>query len=580
MPSLHKSENLALFVLLLSFCIVALGYSVTIPLGEAPDEVSHFAYTQYLVQNRQLPPLAGAAGGEANQPPLYYLLGAAATFWIPELNLEILANPDWQLNDPDTPNVLLHTRQEAFPYQSGALAWHLIRLVSVVLGAVTVWATFYLAQETFPDDPALAFAAAAFVAFLPEFTFLSSVVNNDNLVNALSALTLLLFIRVLQIPRLGHFVLLGILLGLDLLAKISAFTFWVTVAITLLVAKSYASFIKRMGIISLIFVVAFIVICPWMIYNTSVFNDPLSWSRFMSITPRVEPMTWSDWLANGAAIYDSFWGKFGGATHLRLPFMTYLAFAGLLGIGFLGALFLANDWRKGKLSALTRRAWIVYLLFWFVLAASHIQLTTSVAGMDQARRIFPGLPILAILLVAGILRFSQRYRNFTAIIFAGGMASIGLATWIFVCAWYAPPSQSLNALPSLNQPMLSADFGGQIRVIAARVEHTNAAPGDSIPVQIYWQAQNNPTENYWLLLQLAGKDGIVANEDGVPSAGRVTTDWWQKDQVFASRHTLVIPKDAPPGTYTLWLGLHPFGRWEWLPVHGQDRLMLAEIQVK
>jgi hypothetical protein len=68
---------------------VALGilYSVTTPLFEAPDEQWHFAFVQHVATGRGLPVQTVAkpthlARQEGSQPPLYYLLAAAATFWI------------------------------------------------------------------------------------------------------------------------------------------------------------------------------------------------------------------------------------------------------------------------------------------------------------------------------------------------------------------------------------------------------------------------------------------------------------------------------------------------------------------
>ncbi len=94
-----------------------------------------------------------------------------------------------------------------------------------------------------------------------------------------------------------------------------------------------------------------------------------------------------------------------------------------------------------------------------------------------------------------------------------------------------------------------------------------------------WQALQDPGEDYWLLVQLVGTGEPVANQDGVPANGRPTTDWWHKGQVYTSLHKFKIPDDLAPGTYTLRLGLHPFERWEWLPVNGGDMLPLAKIDV-
>jgi hypothetical protein len=79
------------------------------------------------------------------------------------------------------------------------------------------------------------------------------------------------------------------------------------------------------------------------------------------------------------------------------------------------------------------------------------------------------------------------------------------------------------------------------------------------------------------LFKLANADGFEINHDGVPANGQLTTDRWQSGQQFFSWHRIVIPPDAPPGTYTLKLGVHPFGRWDWLPVRGQEMLTLGTI---
>jgi hypothetical protein len=84
MKTRFKAERFALPALLCVFVAVALTYSVVIPLGEAPDEVPHWSYVQYLVQNQRLPLSEGAVSGESHQPPLYYLIGALATFWLPQ----------------------------------------------------------------------------------------------------------------------------------------------------------------------------------------------------------------------------------------------------------------------------------------------------------------------------------------------------------------------------------------------------------------------------------------------------------------------------------------------------------------
>ena len=55
-------------------------------------------------------------------------------------------------------------------------------------------------------------------------------------------------------------------------------------------------------------------------------------------------------------------------------------------------------------------------------------------------------------------------------------------------------------------------------------------------------------------------------KDGSPSAGRDSTDSWQRGEIIGSTHRLEMPGELPPGVYRLTVGIHPFGRKNWLPI--------------
>jgi hypothetical protein len=172
--------------------VLAVAYSVILPLGEAPDEVPHFTYVRYLAQHRRLP--TTVEEHEAFQPPLYYVLGAILTAGIqdqPDAPFAVRANAHYDVTDPRAPkNLLLHTAEEDWPYRGWALSWHLVRLLSIALGAITVWAIYRTGRVLFEDRPAIPLAMAALTAFTPQFLFMSAVVNNDDAATAFSALVL------------------------------------------------------------------------------------------------------------------------------------------------------------------------------------------------------------------------------------------------------------------------------------------------------------------------------------------------------------------------------------------------------
>ena len=573
--------NRYLALILGTFVVLALGYSFAIPLGEASDEVPHWAYVQYLREHRTLPKSEGAVVGESHQPPLYYLIGALATSWIPTQDFPIIANPDFVLDDPQTPNVLLHTRREAFPYRDVPLAWRLVRVLSIVMGAVTVWTTWRLAREILPDRAEIALGAAAFVAFLPGFVASSAVVNNDNLIVMLASLTILQVVRIARRQLVWReMLLLGVLLGLAPLTKLSGLVLWLfTAGVFFFLAVATRRW-KAIAIhAALAFGIGIVILAPWVLYNLVRNGDPFGWSVVLATTEvRQTAMTWDDWAFYVRGMYSSFWGRFGGVVHLSVPDAVYAALGALGILALVGWVAHARATRRrfdrGARLLLASFTWL-----WAILLAAHIRWTLVVGGTDQARQIYPGLPLLAIVLVAGWgWLFESRRRTMLAV-WSVASAAFAFAVLIYLRSVFAAPLQDVRALAPLGGANRPADFEGLIRVLDYRVDRTQVAPGDALTVQVYWQALADPFENYWLLLQLIGKEGAIANKEGVPSAGRLTTDWWKAGQGFASRHTLVIPSEVVPGTYTLQLGLHPFGRWEWLPVNGREMLGLETISV-
>jgi hypothetical protein len=72
---------------------------------------------------------------------------------------------------------------------------YVARMVSVVLGSLIVLMTGLAARELFPAEPLVRYGAPLFLALHPMFAFAHAGVNNDVLVNALSALALLVMAR-------------------------------------------------------------------------------------------------------------------------------------------------------------------------------------------------------------------------------------------------------------------------------------------------------------------------------------------------------------------------------------------------
>jgi hypothetical protein len=564
-------DNLALVAILALFAILATGYSVIVPLGEAPDEVPHFTYIRYLAEHHRLP--VGAEEHEGFQPPLYYFIGAASTFWIDTSDFVVRANGDYSFTDDLPPfNLLLHTTEESFPYHGWALAWHLLRLLSVAMGAATVWATYFIAREIFPRERYIAVGAAAFNAFLPQFLFISGVINNDNLAACLSALMLLVTVRILRGARgYGHFLLLGILTALGVMAKTSLLNFYaivlLTIGLVLWQEKAELRSSVRRGIILLLLSgLPFVVIAGWwFVRNQLLYGDPLGWALVLAANAlREAPLTLADiqWLIWG--LYRSFWYRWIGI-ELELPFYVALAIPCVLAL--VGLLTL--PWRREQLSPGSPLMLSVLGIYFLMVAGSLIPWTATVQGTDQARLLYPALPAIVIFMFLGWAQLvPKKWGTHLACGVGGAMLLFAVVAPLrYTMPVYAPPPiLTTDDLADVDN-RVDINFGDKIRLAGYELNGQEWHPGDDLLVTMYWEALDDLHQDYWLQMRLVHRRGYdLTFEDGCPSAGRYTTDHWKKGDVIPSVHRLRIPEDAADANYRLTLSMHPFGSEEWLPV--------------
>lgn len=446
-------KNRFLIVIIVVYCVLAIGYSVIIPLGEAPDEVSHFAYVQSLAVQHQLPGKEGAASGQAHQAPLYYVLSALLMSWIPDQAFNYIANPDWELANLATPNLLLHPRAEAFPYRKGALAWHIVRFFHL-FGRVDAVMQLLAGTYDLPSREIIARLTLTFMAFLPSFNFLVSTVNNDNLVVLLSVATLLFFLRAWKVDSGAKNVSLGLLLGLALLAKFSAWALWLTIALAILIGFQASNRWQRLRSLLLVYGTALLIYAPWLLYNTLVYQDPLGWSRLMNSTPRLAPITWQDWQIYAEHMFESFWGKLGGAGHIEIPRSLYYLLSLLViaaGIGWLsGYKSQRSPSKAGIVTPLAKAPLTVGIVFAILLLASHLRLYTVLLGADQARQVFSALPVVALLVGAGLFTWLKTPR--LSWLFSGVMACVSVSVLLFAATLYHPTIPTAAIAPSIASP--------------------------------------------------------------------------------------------------------------------------------
>ncbi len=94
-------------------------------------------------------------------------------------------------------------------------------------------------------------------------------------------------------------------------------------------------------------------------------------------------------------------------------------------------------------------------------------------------------------------------------------------------------------------------------LVGYRLEDGELHPGQSAALDLVWLSRSETETSYRVYLHLLAPDGrIVAQSDGVPAGWTRPTPGWAPGEYLLDPHTLVLPADLPPGSYTLAAGFY------------------------
>jgi hypothetical protein len=144
-----------------------------------------------------------------------------------------------------------------------------------------------------------------------------------------------------------------------------------------------------------------------------------------------------------------------------------------------------------------------------------------------------------------------------------------------------------GAAPLPEQPVvaLDADFGEAIHLRGYALAGDSFAPGDVLPVTLFYESSVRPSEPYKVTVQLLGDSGLpIAQHDGEPMGGFAPTTGWQPGQAVTDRHGVLLPSDLPSGNYTLIVAVYHAYTGERLPFVSDaepvgDHLVLLTIEI-
>jgi mannosyltransferase len=114
---------------------------------------------------------------------------------------------------------------------------------------------------------------------------------------------------------------------------------------------------------------------------------------------------------------------------------------------------------------------------------------------------------------------------------------------------------TVTRLPAGLSP-LQVTLGEEIELRGYRITG-EACPGSQIQISYAWYASGQPGTIYSVFNHLFAPDGSpVTQTDGWPQEGRLLTTQWQPGEYIEDIHRLTITEDAPPGPYTLYVGMY------------------------
>jgi len=622
----NHTLRIRLPLILALYLLLALTYSIVTPLFEASDELWHYPMIRHIADHGSLPvqnPNASDAEQpwrqEGSQPPLYYVLGAALTFWI---DTSDMADVRWLNPHADNgivtqdgnTNLVIHTRHEAFPWRGTVLAVHLVRLASVWMGAGTVLFTYLIARELFPDRHEIALGAAAVNAFLPMFLFISGAVNNDNLTWLLCSAALWQLLRLVDPHQASRpptvrpsdrraFLWLGLTLAAGALTKTSALGLLPLTALAIgCVAwrrRSWRYFIEG-GVITAGLVG---MIAGWWFWrNLQLYGDFLGMSMFYQVLgTRANPASLRQLWGERHSFARAGWGIFGG---INVPMagwiydaLNWMAIAAAIGLGLALIRRLAShltphaihntpgaDLPTRQFTALSMCRFSLLALWPIVVLAAWSQ-WARVTWSSQGRLVFSALSAFCILMIYGLSQLvPRRFTGWPGAALAGFLLILAALTpFVTIAPAYARPptltAAEIDAIPH----RLDVTFGQQMRLLGYDLTATQAQPGGTLALTLYWQSLAPMTRDWSTFVHLLDEnDTVVAQRDMYPGQGLYPTRLWPVGETIANRYVLSLETTTyAPGAAKLEVGLYDYATLERLATdHGNDNVRFAEITIR
>ncbi len=451
--------------------VLALAWTVLTPTFQAPDEQTHFSYTQYLAETLHLP------GDETK--PVYSTehAKAAAAVGSDQLAAVLAARPEWspqayeswrstQSKDPrdDGGGPTSASSYPPLAYMWQAAGYRIAssgdffdrlfaaRLFAALWLPVTVLATWLLAGELFGRRRLLQLAAAAVPALLPMVAFITGAVNPDGMLFALWTLALWLGVRWLrEAGRLWDGAAFVLVVGLACLTKTTSYALLPAAIVALVIGlhrRRALPGVRRLRGAALVLLPLGLTVGLWVLLTTVSLDRPPA--EQLTDAARASPGT--DWRELGSYLWQFYlprlpfmadlhsnlplyqvwikqgWGAFGWL-EIRFPENVYRALALLtaaIGVAAAARLWRARrgiDWGIAAFLALTVAG---------LLGGLHWTDFHEPTGFMQGRYAFPLIGLVGCAVAAAVDLLPERRRASGVAVVLGGLFAFHLCSFALV----------------------------------------------------------------------------------------------------------------------------------------------------
>lgn len=550
------------------FAALATTYSLVSPIFEVSDEYLHYPVVHHISTIGQLPVqqpgIRTMWEQEGSQPPLYYLMGAALTFWIDTGDLPEVRrlNPHAKLGiplDPDNKNIIIHGGGEQPPWHGTVLAVHLIRFLSVAFGAGSVALTYAIAHTLLPENRWFPPLAATLVAFNPMYLFITGSVNNDSLMVLLGSWVLLLVVRVLKYglsPQRAA--TLAVVVALGTLTKISGLTFLPVVGLALAIHARRTGRWREAILSGLGIAAAWAVLAGWWYArNLRLYGELLGTQTMIAVAGGRETITLAGLAREWYGFWVSYWALFGGvsilADQIVYPFLAVVSWIAVGGLAWL------------VYRAARRRAWDQLLIpgvLAFQVAVTFAALVrwTMITYGSQGRLMFPAIGAISSLMALGLVAWVPRDWRPAPLAAVGVplLAVAAIAPFRYIAPAYAPPP-IVEQIPA-DATAVGLDFDG-LEIVAIGAHDVNVEEGGRVPVTVYLRANRAFDVDYSLYLHALGRDDEeIGKIDTYPGGGALPTTHMQPGVIYADDYSLELdPSFDAPTALRIAVGV---GFWE------------------